>query len=146
MWEAKRSAGVSPKSKLWHKTANHLEERLLHQAQARAPYTPLWGGHLRSIPQWVILAGAFDVFAIIFGWIFNDLFEYTWDPLPLNVPFVWDFKGLISITYFARGPRCVELQYANTWSSNPHHKTDLQYLPAFENRHMKHKQVNKNCP
>ena len=30
---------------------NHLEERLLDQAQARASYTPPFGGHSRSIPQ-----------------------------------------------------------------------------------------------
>ena len=34
---------------------NHLEERLLDQAQARASYTPLFLGHLRSIPQGMIL-------------------------------------------------------------------------------------------
>ena len=34
---------------------NHLEERLLDQAQARASYTPLFGGHSRSIPQGMIL-------------------------------------------------------------------------------------------
>ena len=33
---------------------NHLEERLLDQAQARASYTPLFWGHSRSIPQGVI--------------------------------------------------------------------------------------------
>ena len=37
--------------------ANHLEERLLAQARARASYTPLFGGHSRSIPQGMI----FDV-------------------------------------------------------------------------------------
>ena len=37
--------------------SNHLEERLLDQAQARASYTPLFWGHLSSIPQDVI----FDV-------------------------------------------------------------------------------------
>ena len=36
---------------------NHLEERLLDQAQAWASYTPLIWGHLRSIPQGMI----FDV-------------------------------------------------------------------------------------
>ena len=36
---------------------NHLEERLLDQAQARASYTPLFGGHSHSIPQGMI----FDV-------------------------------------------------------------------------------------
>ena len=36
---------------------NHLEERLLDQAQVRALYTPLFWGHLRSIPQGMI----FDV-------------------------------------------------------------------------------------
>ena len=35
--------------------ANHLEERLLDQAQARASYTPLFWGHSRSIPQGMIL-------------------------------------------------------------------------------------------
>ena len=35
--------------------SNHLEERLLDQAQARASYTPLFGGHSRSIPQGMIL-------------------------------------------------------------------------------------------
>ena len=34
---------------------NHLEERLLDQAQVQASYTPLFGGHLRSIPQGMIL-------------------------------------------------------------------------------------------
>ena len=34
---------------------NQLEERLLDQAQARASYTPLFWGHLRSIPQGMIL-------------------------------------------------------------------------------------------
>ena len=34
---------------------NHLEERLLDQAQARVSYTLLFGGHLRSIPQGMIL-------------------------------------------------------------------------------------------
>ena len=33
----------------------HLEERLLDQAQARASYTPLFWGHSRSIPQGMIL-------------------------------------------------------------------------------------------
>ena len=36
---------------------NHPEERLLDQAQARVSYTPLFGGHSRSIPQGMI----FDV-------------------------------------------------------------------------------------
>ena len=36
---------------------NHLEERLLDQAQARMPYPPLFGGHSRSTPQGMI----FDV-------------------------------------------------------------------------------------
>ena len=36
-------------------TENHLEERLLDQAQARAAYTPLFWGHSRSIPQGMIL-------------------------------------------------------------------------------------------
>ena len=35
--------------------SNHLEERLLDQAQACASYNPLFGGHLRSIPQGMIL-------------------------------------------------------------------------------------------
>ena len=34
---------------------NHLEERLLDQAQARASYTPLFWGHSLSIPQGMIL-------------------------------------------------------------------------------------------
>ena len=34
---------------------NHLEERLLDQAQARASYTPFFWGHSRSIPQGMIL-------------------------------------------------------------------------------------------
>ena len=34
---------------------NHLEERLLDQAQARASYAPLFWGHSRSIPQGMIL-------------------------------------------------------------------------------------------
>ena len=37
------------------RTENHLEERLLDQAQARASYTPLFWGHSRSIPQGMIL-------------------------------------------------------------------------------------------
>ena len=38
-------------------SANHLEERLLEQAQARAPFSPLLGGggHSRGIPQWVMV-------------------------------------------------------------------------------------------
>ena len=45
---------------------NHLKERLLDQAQARASYTPLFGGHSRSIPQGMIfdvqpLVKSFDV-------------------------------------------------------------------------------------
>ena len=39
------------------RSVNHLEERLLGQAQARAAYTPLFWGHSRSIPQGMI----FDV-------------------------------------------------------------------------------------
>ena len=36
----------------WHAAAgNHLEERLLDQAQARVSYTPPFGGHSRSTPQ-----------------------------------------------------------------------------------------------
>ena len=38
-------------------TSNHLEERLLDQALARALYTLLFGGHSRSTPQGMI----FDV-------------------------------------------------------------------------------------
>ena len=34
---------------------NHLEESTLDQAHARTPYTPLLGGHSRSIPQGMIL-------------------------------------------------------------------------------------------
>ena len=34
---------------------NHLEERVLDQAQARALYTPLFWGHSRYIPQGMIL-------------------------------------------------------------------------------------------
>ena len=34
--------------------ANHLEERLLDQARARAPYTPLFWGCSRSIPQGMV--------------------------------------------------------------------------------------------
>ena len=34
---------------------NHLEERLLDQAQARASYTPLFWAHSRSISQGMIL-------------------------------------------------------------------------------------------
>ena len=33
---------------------NHVEERLLDQAWARAPYTPLFGGCTRSIPQCMV--------------------------------------------------------------------------------------------
>ena len=40
---------------LQHLRENHLEERLLDQAQARASYTPLFWGHSRSIPQGMIL-------------------------------------------------------------------------------------------
>ena len=36
-------------------SSNHLEERLLDQAQARASYTPVFWGHSRSIPQGMIL-------------------------------------------------------------------------------------------
>ena len=36
---------------------NHLEERLLDQAQVRASYNPFLGGHSHSIPQGMI----FDV-------------------------------------------------------------------------------------
>ena len=45
-------------SALWEDSLddlNHLEERLLDQAQARASYTPPFGGHSRSIPQGMIL-------------------------------------------------------------------------------------------
>ena len=34
---------------------NHLEERLLDQVQGCGSYIPLFGGHLRSIPQGMIL-------------------------------------------------------------------------------------------
>ena len=54
--------GLRPnKNFLWRlhrqsvETTNHLEERLLDQAQARASYTPLFWGHSRSIPQGMIL-------------------------------------------------------------------------------------------
>ena len=33
---------------------NHLEERLLDQAQARASYTPFFWGRSRSIPQCMV--------------------------------------------------------------------------------------------
>ena len=33
---------------------NHLEERLLDQAQARALYTPLFWGRSRSTPQCMV--------------------------------------------------------------------------------------------
>ena len=36
------------------KKRNHLEERLLDQAQARASYTPLFGGRSRSAPQGMV--------------------------------------------------------------------------------------------
>ena len=36
------------------KPQNHLKERGLDQAQARASYTPLFKGHSRSIPQGMI--------------------------------------------------------------------------------------------
>ena len=42
---------------MYAKHENHLEERLLDQAQAQASYTPPFGGHSRSIPQGMI----FDV-------------------------------------------------------------------------------------
>ena len=41
----------------WVGQPNQLEERLLDQAQAWAVYTPLFGGHSRSLPQGMI----FDV-------------------------------------------------------------------------------------
>ena len=41
--------------------ANHLKERLLDQAQARASYTPFLGGHAPSIPQGMI----FDVQSLV---------------------------------------------------------------------------------
>ena len=34
---------------------NHFKERLLDQVQARTPYSPLFEGGLRSIPQGMIL-------------------------------------------------------------------------------------------
>ena len=36
------------------RNTNHLEERLLDQAQARASYTPLFWGRSRSIPQCMV--------------------------------------------------------------------------------------------
>ena len=42
-------------------SGNHLEERLLDQAQAQASYTPLLGGHSCSIPQGMI----FDVQPVV---------------------------------------------------------------------------------
>ena len=59
----KRGGGVRPpwtpppqtKVTIGGKERNHLEERLLDQAQARASYTPLFWGHSRSIPQGMIL-------------------------------------------------------------------------------------------
>ena len=50
-------APYPPKHKPRHpdSTTNHLEERLLHQAQVRASYTPLFWCHLCSIPQGMIL-------------------------------------------------------------------------------------------
>ena len=39
----------------WFFAQNHLEERLLDQAQARAAYTPLFWGDSSSIPQGMIL-------------------------------------------------------------------------------------------
>ena len=54
--------GVAERGSKGHKlnssmqiSENHLEERLLDQAQARALYTPLFGGRLRSIPQGMVL-------------------------------------------------------------------------------------------
>ena len=45
----------APRKKISPAMQNHLEERLLDQAQARASYTPLFWGHSRSIPQGMIL-------------------------------------------------------------------------------------------
>ena len=54
--EGERLRGQRPKKVCVQKEAsNHLEERLLDQAQARASYTPLFWGHSRSIPQGMIL-------------------------------------------------------------------------------------------
>ena len=50
----KKVEGGARASAICDKT-NHLEERLLDQAQARAAYTPLFWGHSRSIPQGMIL-------------------------------------------------------------------------------------------
>ena len=48
-------AGMRPFRCFLFRCLNHLEERLLDQAQARASYTPLFWGHSRSIPQGMIL-------------------------------------------------------------------------------------------
>ena len=50
-WDSSKSAPHCICLILW----NHLEERLLDQAQAWASYTPLFWGHSRSIPQGMIL-------------------------------------------------------------------------------------------
>ena len=50
-----RDGPIKWSCRLWGKKRNHLEERLLDQAQARASYTPLFWGHSRSIPQGMIL-------------------------------------------------------------------------------------------
>ena len=47
--------GLTKTPGIGHPRFNHLEERLLDQAQARASYTPLFWGHSRSIPQGMIL-------------------------------------------------------------------------------------------
>ena len=51
------SASLSSKQKSTQsvQNRNHLKEKLLDQAQARAAYTPLFWGHSRSIPQGMIL-------------------------------------------------------------------------------------------
>ena len=50
------SHGVDPPPQcdLSGKQRNHLEERLFDQAQARASYTPPFGGCSRNIPQVVV--------------------------------------------------------------------------------------------
>ena len=46
--------GLTPPPPFLSDWANHLEERLLDQAQARASYTPLFWGRSRSIPQCMV--------------------------------------------------------------------------------------------
>ena len=54
-WSIKMQACQNVECFASHFASNHLEERLLDQAQARASYSPLFGGHSRSIPQGMIL-------------------------------------------------------------------------------------------